>query len=104
MTTLMDLLPALIDKSREGKIGWEQLSSTSFIARVGELGIEVAEVQNNTFVRLRREDGAVIDSIDYVSTQRPTDQMIKQVYEQARRKGLHIDETIDDLKKALDSL
>jgi hypothetical protein len=102
MTTLVELIPALLEKSIEGKIDWEQLSSTSFIASIGELVVEVSKV-SDTVVRLRR-DSLVIESVAYTTTRAPTDGMIVQLYEIARRKGLRVDETLNSLKNALDSL
>jgi hypothetical protein len=103
MTTLVELIPVLLEKSRAGKIEWEQLSSSSFIARIGDLIVEAASTQADTVIRLRSETN-VVESVGYQKTNPPEDQMILDLYEIARRKGLSIDNTLENLKNVLDSL
>lgn len=104
MTTLNELVPVLLQKSREGKIPWEQLSPTSYYVRMNDLIVEVTKVQGgNTSLRLRNES-SIIESTSYSDAPAPIDNMIVELYDIARRKGLRIDEAITSLKDALDGL
>jgi hypothetical protein len=104
MISLLELLPSLIEKSKEGKIAWEQLSANSFTAKLGNLDVDILQNGSDTLLRVRNDDGSVLDAVSYLNTPTPTDKLIKEVYALARRVSMRVDEKIEGLKNILDQL
>ena len=48
MTDLVELIPALLQKTKEAKIEWEDISGGNFIARLGEFSAEVGHTRTGT--------------------------------------------------------
>ena len=104
MTTLTDLIPILLQKTEEGKIDWEQLSTTSYFARFGDLTVESSSSKGDTFVALRNEEGTILEGASYGGTQPPIDGFIKRLFDSAKRRALKIDDAINILKDSLEKL
>jgi hypothetical protein len=107
MTTLQDLTPILLTKTREGKLQWEDGGSGSFLASVDDvtLKVEYDNVSREVDHRLRllNDDGEVIE--EFVP-RRGTDKAgpLAELYDLARRRALKVDESLAKLERSLKTL
>lgn len=98
-----ELVNTILARTREGKLGWEELSSTGFLARVGQTFIVIDRSRGSQItLRITDEVGKAIETIDS-SPFEPHEPLI-EIYELARRQALKVDETLSDLKRRLDNL
>ena len=106
MSTLKDTIPSLLAKTQEKKIEWEDIGGGgSFIARFGNLSLELRKTRDDVpILSLLDENGRRIETVDWSLLERPLDQQLEALYEQARRKALRVEDKIIDLRNKLDEL
>jgi len=105
MAVLVDLIPALLQKTKEGKIEWDSISTESFIARLGENSAEVGYSRQGTAkLSLLDSAGRMLETVNWTELSPPFDKQLDELVEIARRKALRIDETVKDVKGFLDRL
>ncbi|OHB68748.1 MAG: hypothetical protein A2V70_01795 [Planctomycetes bacterium RBG_13_63_9] len=94
------LLQALIDKTKAGKLRWEETADEdTFVAAVkGQRTFEVSGKDAPQFVvAVRDEEGKVF-------FQTPASSMARELFLLARRVALHVDEKIDSTMVLLENL
>jgi hypothetical protein len=105
MTDLTDLIPILLQKTMEGKIEWDDISSGSYIARLGENSAEVAhDREGGAKLSLLDTNGRTLETVTWSKLSSPFDEQLNELMGIARRKALRIDETVRDVKGFLDRL
>ena len=105
MTILVDLIPTLLQKTKEGKIEWDSISTESFIARLGENSTEVGYNRQGTAkLSLLDSNGRTLETVNESELTPPFDTQLDELVGIARRKALRIDETVNDVKSFLDRL
>jgi hypothetical protein len=106
MSTLEDLIPTLLEKTQEGKLKWEDLSSGSFLVGLGSNSFELSTPKIGGGIRLALldEGGRRLESVTYADLTHPRDATLAELHEIVRRKALRIDEQLADVKAKLDKL
>ena len=104
MTTLRELAPIILQKSRDGKIPGEEGGGKSFIANLGDWILRILYDERSETVdhRLRLLDAAG-NTMESFSSTRDKDEgkVLSEIYELARRKALRVDEALGALEKTL---
>jgi hypothetical protein len=105
MTTLAELIPGVLEKTAQGKLQWEELSSGSYITRVGSLSLELGDVRSvGVRIALLDDRSRVLESATYQTLSNPFDEHLMQLFQLVRRKALGVDQALDSLKSVLDKL
>ncbi len=102
-----ELVDTILARTREGKLTWEELSLSSFLARVGQtlIILDRPRGENLPFMRITDEVGKVLEVIEApISNPDESTELLSVLYELARRQALKVDETLSDLKRSLDKL
>jgi hypothetical protein len=106
MDAAAGLVGLVLQKTREGKLKWSQLSKYSYFAELGQEGvvIEIRERQQlasgpSYSLRFINKDREEIDRVSSVEASQ-----LEEIYQQARRHALRADETIANIKRTLESL
>ncbi|SRR5271170_6560920 len=106
MAVSSELVNTVLERTREGKLTWEELSLTGFLTRVGQTMIIIDRPHGGVtrpLMRITDENGKVLETIEPADWG-DTGQLLSEVYELARRQALRVDETLSDLKRSLDRL
>jgi hypothetical protein len=102
MADTPDLAGLILEKTQEGKLTWERLSSGAFATIIGRSNIVVDQTKNsNIMMRITNEDGLVVETL---SSHDRLDQTLEELYELARRRALRVDEVLSEIKQSLDRL
>ena len=106
MIALEDLAESVLEKTREGKLTWTELSATGYHSNIGPNSITIDQfiggIGGGTFaLRFTNDKGTVIQTIH---SSPETHAKLKEIYALARRQALRVDETLLTIKRALDSL
>jgi hypothetical protein len=101
MAVATDLPVTILEKTREGKLSWERLSSGGYFARIGAGTLTVDKVMNVSILRIANEEGIVVETL---SSGARGNTVIEDLYELVRRRALRVDETLSNIKRSLDSL
>jgi hypothetical protein len=110
MVDRSELVSAILARTREGKLDWEELSQTGFLTRVGQTMIIIDRPRDDQqpFMRIADESGKVLEVISGPVFSGGgilgSADLISEVYVLARRQALRVDETLSDLKRNLDKL
>ena len=108
---LAKLVERLHEKTARGEIAWERSADGRFESSFPGFTIEVYEKGSGSpmwwGIRIYNEEGEMVDDVDDsdLATHVPGHQwenMLKGIYEMARRKALRIDQAIDALISELD--
>jgi hypothetical protein len=102
-----ELVDTILTRTREGKLSWEELSSNSFLTRVGQTMIVVDQWRSDglPYLRITDESGKILETIGYpIYTEGGREELLSTLHELARRQALKVDETLSDLKRSLDKL
>jgi hypothetical protein len=102
---LAKLVQRLHEKSRRGEIAWRKNASGNFEASFPSYTIEVYSLpygQGLWGVRIFNEDGEFVEGVnDYDLSQhvpgQPWEDVLREIYNIARRKALRVDEALDEL-------
>lgn len=103
-----DLIGAILKRTSEGKLSWSELSRTGFTAPIEPNVLIVDQTIDRRgsveyILRIANEQGTVLES----ATEGADDfapGLVQQIYETARRQALRVDETLLNLKNALEKL
>jgi hypothetical protein len=105
MTQIVDLIPILLEKSREDKINWEPLSSGSIVARFDEFSVELTDSpRGHVRIIIRDNEGRLLESTRWEELGKPYDDALNDLHALARRQALQIDKALDAIKSKLDKL
>ena len=105
MVPLIDLATSVLQRTRDGKLTWNELSSASYVATVGEDSIIIARVSGPFYtMRFVNPQGTEIDKISPNVLNSEENSTLGEIYELARRQALKVDETLLNLKRMLDRL
>jgi len=104
MISLTDLAESVLEKSREGKLTWTELSPGSFHTKIGEEFIIIEREGVLPRMKIANQQGVELEKIRSASTAVRDHQILSEIYEVARRQALRVDETLINIKRALDSL
>jgi len=105
MALPQELIATILERTRESKLSWSELSSTGFTAPIKPNSLIIDRTVDRrgdvTYVlRITNEVGTVLESEeDYLSNG-----AIAQIYELARRQALRVDEMLANVKNALENL
>ena len=103
MTNLAELIPILLDKTKERKLEWEALASSvgvgnSFIARVGDTSIELYTSRTgDVAIALRDAENRVVERENVERLPTPFDDLLTKLYDAARRRALNTDDVLQSL-------
>jgi hypothetical protein len=105
MTSLVDLIPALLQKTKEGRLEWEDISGGSFVARLGENSVETSyDRDGDPKISLLDSNGRKLDTVLWGNIGSPFDDQLSELTAIARRRALRIDDTLKSVKGFLDNL
>jgi hypothetical protein len=109
MADQSDLVNTILERTREGKLTWEELSLSGFLTRVGQTMIIIDRPRGNELpsIRITDESGKLLEIIEgpvLAGSGLGSKELLSEVYELARRQALRVDETLLDLKRSLDRL
>jgi hypothetical protein len=101
-----DLFDTILQRAREGKLEWSELSDTGFIAPIGLNSIVIDQGRTRGYtLRITNERGTVIDTANSdIGWGVAGEDRFEELYELARRKALRVDETLVQLKRTLEEL
>lgn len=102
-TKFEDFLPALIDKTRQGKIVWQSASTNLFSTEVGQLTVTVSNDGLTSTATLRNQDGDAIDSASGILIGTAKNRVL-ELYDAARRSALNIDASLVEFQKNLEKI
>jgi hypothetical protein len=107
MAVPSELVNTILARTREGKLSWEELSSSGFLTRVGQTMIVIDRSRSDgvPYLRITDESGKVLETIEFpVVSDDSVEELLSILYELARRQALRVDETLSDLQRSLDRL
>jgi len=107
MAVPSELVNTISVRTREGKLSWEELSSSGFLTRVGQTMIVIDRSGSDgmPYLRITDESGKVLETIKFpVLSDDSREELLSPLYELARRQALRVDETLSDLQRSLDRL
>jgi hypothetical protein len=101
-----ELIGTILERTRERKLSWSELSSTGFTAPVMPNSLIIDQTIDRRgsveyVLRIANEQGTVLDS---TSEDQLSEGPVQQIYELARRQALRVDETLVNIKDALKKL
>jgi hypothetical protein len=106
MADPIELVSAVFRRTRERKLEWSPLSMGGFIARIGPNSLVIDRISGTTgyfTLRVTNDKNTVVESITNLEIS-DQDKLLESLYELARRQALRIDETLSNVKDALDKL
>ena len=106
MADTSELVSTILARTREGKLSWEELSATGFLARVGQT-LMIVERQRSygpASLRITDEAGKLLETIEGPIYAGGPKEISSELYDLARRQALKVDETLSDLKRNLEKL
>jgi hypothetical protein len=101
-----ELIGTILERTRERKLSWSELSSTGFTAPILPNSLIIDQTTDRRgsveyVLRIANEQGTVID---ITSEDGWLEGPLQQIYELARRQALRVDETLVNIKNALERL
>jgi hypothetical protein len=106
MALTQDLIETILQRTREGKLDWSELSESGYIASIGPNSIVIDRDRTGGYaLRITNERGKVIETAISASIAEGfSSTPLQGIYELARRQALHVNETLLDIKKNLEKL
>ncbi len=105
MAILADLTRTILERSREGKLAWSELSDAGYIATIGGNSIVIDRGRTGGFaLRITNEQGKMVENATSEQVEAVSPTSLQEIYELARRQALQVDETLMKLKRALEEL
>jgi hypothetical protein len=111
MTLPADLSQIVLQKTREGRLKWEELDRNSYFAQLDENGVIIERRPGGIgpysyslrFVNESRTEIGRLSSEDLaVSVEGMI--ILEEIYDKARRQVLRVDETLANIRRKLESL
>jgi hypothetical protein len=101
-----ELIGTILERTRERNLSWSELSSTGFTASILPNSLIIDQTTDRRgsveyVLRIANEQGTVID---ITSEDGWLEGPLQQIYELARRQALRVDETLVNIKNALERL
>ena len=103
MSDLSDLIPSLLEKTKQRKINWVEAGGNSYLARLGTANIELNRI-GVPEILIRNEQATILERETYNTLSPPKDDMLQELYEVVARQVLKVDETMASLKSAIERL
>ena len=117
MADLNQILKSLVDRSRDQKITWRTTASPeTYMTTIGEVSVAVSiasRQSGNTLYELEIIDsrGVSVENLRSSPSKifsspagQQRDEMLRRLFESARRSALDIDSTLDELARQLDQI
>jgi hypothetical protein len=105
MALTQDLIETILQRTREGKLDWSELSESGYIASIGLNSIVIDRGKTGGYaLRITNERGTVIETAVSESIAEFSTTALQEIYELARRQALRVNETLLDIKKTLERL
>ncbi|MCM0019145.1 MAG: hypothetical protein NBV67_04065 [Tagaea sp.] len=102
---LSDLVPVVLEKSKERKISWRPETPEMFVAEVGKnRTLVIFQDDIDVHLSLRDSTNAELEGISTEKDFFGTRAKLRETYDLARRQALKLDEVIDEVKQTLLSL
>ena len=101
MPVEQELPETILAKTLEGKLSWERLSPRGFVTLIGPNSLTIDQSPNGPVLRIVNNEGVTVQTF---GPSGDSEQTVREIYRQARRIALHVDETLLDVKRSLDSL
>lgn len=107
MTIPPELIGTILERTRERKLSWRELSSAGFEAHLKPNSLIIDRTTDRRgsaeyVLSIANQIGTVLDAVSE-SEQLPAGS-VQQIYELARRQALRVDETLVNIKDALEKL
>jgi hypothetical protein len=103
--SLRDLVPVVLDKTRDRKIPWKPESVEVFSADLGSNQVLVIyENDIDIVLSLRGKGSTELESVDTDGETPSVKQGLRSLYSLVRRQALGVDKAIEDVEKTLLSL
>lgn len=100
-----DLIVTILERTRERKLSWSELSSTGFTAPIIPNSLIIDQTMDrgdiSYVLRIANKQGTVLET---ESEEEIWAGPLQQIYELARRQALRVDETLVNIKDALEKL
>jgi hypothetical protein len=101
-----ELIGTILERTRERKLSSSELSSTGFTAPILPNSLIIDQTTDRRgsveyVLRIANEQGTVLDA---TSEDRWSEGPLQQIYELARRQALRVEETLVNIKDALEKL
>ncbi|MGD9614422.1 MAG: hypothetical protein AB7H90_08490 [Alphaproteobacteria bacterium] len=103
MAPLKELVQAIFEKTRAGKLLWSELASNAFLTNIGDNSAVISREGNNFDLVFRNSEGHVLEEI-YAGRSEYNEANLDELYEAARRQALRVNETLIEMKRNLDKL
>ncbi len=105
MTDPSELVKTILARTREGKLGWEELSVTGYMTQVAQTRIVVDRSRGDRPVmRITDESGKLLETIESPIYSNSSEELLSELYSSARRQALKVEEALSDLKRNLDKM
>jgi hypothetical protein len=106
MALTQDLIETILQRTREAKLDWSELSESGYVASIGPNSIVIDRPKIGGFaLRITNERGTVIETaISESIAEGFSGTPLEEIYKLARQQALRVNETLLDLKKNLEKL
>jgi hypothetical protein len=103
-----ELIGTILERTRERKLSWSELSSTGFTAPIMPNSLIIDQTTDRRgsveyVLRVANEQGTVLAAASEGEDDFAPGP-VQQIYEMARRQALRVDETLVNIKHALEKL
>jgi hypothetical protein len=94
------ILDKVIAATRVGKLTWELVGRDSFRSQIGRTYLSISKDEDDFTFAIYDDDGNILESVcSSLYNQAP-----QELYDQARRAALKIDDALEDLDQQLNRL
>ncbi len=102
MAVPTELIKIILERTREQKLSWTELSNTGFIAQIGQNSIAIDFLARGRYtLSITDAQGAILERAEADEWHSGE---LKEIYEMARRQALRIDDALIRLKRNLEAL
>lgn len=102
MAVPAELIEVILERTREHKLPWRELSNTGFIAQIGQNLITIDFLARGRYtLSITDERGTTLERAE---TDEWNLSRLQEIYEMARRQALQIDDALISLKRKLEEL
>ena len=99
-----ELIEIILNRVRERKLSWAELSDTGFITKIGPNSITIDFTNRGKYLLTVTDDhGTILERTDAHEWDAQAG-LLKEIYELARRQALQIDDVLVTLKRNLQEL
>jgi hypothetical protein len=104
MVQVKELIEATMQKTEEGKLQWTGLGDDFYQASIGENSVTIRNQQGFCVFAIRNSEGTIIDKMEAGVHNTADNRLLQQLFLQARRQALRVDQTLEEIKRTLNNL